>query len=291
MKKYYKTLLCLFMLTSITASVEAQTITIPDSISGWAPSWIASLNGSQAAYSNWSQGGVSSISGTASSVLSLLYREGLYGYGFRANLKYGQANIKGQGVRKTDDVLSLRNRFTYTFEEGGSVSAYGMAALETQFDRGYEYDAGPAGQDSLISNFFAPAYLTEGVGIAYNPSEFFMFQAGFALKQTFVMEDELAPVYGLAPGDNFRNEAGITTGINYENMIATNIIYVSSFSTFTNIAQSFAKTDVVWSNELVGQINNLISASFQFELRYDDDFSSDVQLKQVLSAGISVNLY
>jgi hypothetical protein len=47
----------------------------------------------------------------------------------------------------------------------------------------------------------------------------------------------------------------------------------------------------MWGNELVGKINSLISASFQFELRYDNDFSSEIQLKQVLSAGISVNLY
>ena len=291
MKKYLILLLIPFYMSIGSGFLNAQNISIPDTIIGWQPSWVASLNGSQAAYNNWSQGGVSSISGTASSVLTLLYREGQYGYGFRMNLKYGQANTRGQGVRKTDDVLSIRNRFTYTFEERGDLAAYAMASLETQFDRGYEYDAGPNGEDIYISNFFAPAYLTEGIGIAYSPSDNFMVQGGFALKQTFVMEDELAPVYGLEPGDNFRNEAGITTGINFEKEVATDIVYLSSLSTFTNVAQSLSSTDVIWSNELVGQINKIVSASFQFELRYDDDFSSDIQLKQVLSAGISVNLY
>lgn len=45
------------------------------------------------------------------------------------------------------------------------------------------------------------------------------------------------------------------------------------------------------SNELVGQINSIVSASIQFELRYDNDFSSEIRPKQVLSAGVSVNLY
>src|SRR5690554_5012219 len=174
MKKLFKNALFLFALL-ISQSAFSQTISIPDSISGWQPSWVASLNGAQAAYNNWSQGGVSSVSGTASSVLTMLFRDGQYGYGFRTNLKYGQANIKGQGVRKTDDVISVRNRFSYNFEEGGEISVYGMVAFETQFDRGYKYDAGPAGQDSLISNFFAPAYLTEGAGLAYAPSDFFQF--------------------------------------------------------------------------------------------------------------------
>lgn len=289
--KHISSKLFLFILIISTHGLMAQNISIPDSISGWQPGWVASLYGSQAAYNNWSQGGVSSISGTASSVFTLLYRDGRYGYGFRANLKYGQANIHGQGVRKTDDVLSLRNRFTYTFNDGGTLAAYAMGTLETQFDRGYEYDAGPNGEDIYISNFFAPAYLTEGAGIAYSPSDFLQFQAGLALKQTFVMQDELAPVYGLDPGDNFRNEAGLTTGLNFEKEVATDIVYIGSLSTFTNVAQSISSTDVIWSNEIVGQINRLINATFQFELRYDDDFSSEVQLKQVLSAGISVNLY
>lgn len=288
MKNFYKLSLCLLFLLS-SQTTFSQSISIPDSISGWEQSWIANLNGSQAAYNNWSQGGVSSISGTASSVLSLLYREGQYGYGFRLNLKYGQSKSGEQGVRKTDDVLSIRNRAVYDFEEEGPLSLYVKASLETQFARGYEYDE--AGEATLISDFFAPAYLSEGVGLAYQPSDNFMFEGGLALKQTFVTEDELAPVYGLEPGENFRNEAGITTGINFEKEIAEDIVYISSLETFTNVMIALNKTDVIWSNEIVGQINRLVNASFQFEMRYDDDFSSDVQVKQVLSAGISVNLY
>ncbi|MEX0720281.1 MAG: DUF3078 domain-containing protein [Balneolaceae bacterium] len=289
MKYIYKLLLSVFTFLLLSQSSFSQNISIPDSIENWQQSWVASLNGSQAAYNNWSQGGVSSVSGTASSVLSLLYRDGQYGYGFRLNLKYGQSKSGEQGVRKTDDVISIRNRAVYDFEEDGPLSVYAKASLETQFARGYEYDE--EGEATLISDFFAPAYFSEGVGLAYQPSDDFMFEGGLALKQTVVLEEELAPVYGLEPDNNIRNEAGITTGINFEKEIFEDIVYLSSLQTFTNVMIALDKTDVIWSNELVGQINRIVSASFQFELRYDDDFSSEVQLKQVLSAGISVNLY
>ena len=48
---------------------------------------------------------------------------------------------------------------------------------------------------------------------------------------------------------------------------------------------------VLPDNEIVGEINKTVHASCQFELKYDDDFSSQIQLKQVLSAGISLNFY
>jgi hypothetical protein len=286
-----KATLSILILLFVAANVSAQTISVSDTLNGWDQKWVASLNGSQAAYSNWSQGGVSSLSGTGSSVFSLLYRDGKFAYGFRTNLKYGQSRSGGQGVRKTDDLISIGNRFTYTFEEDGTLSAYGVVGFKTQFDRGFDYDAKVAGGDSLISNFMAPAYLNEGIGLAYAPNQSFIFEAGLGLKQTIINDGDLAPNYGLDQGDTFRSEGGLTTGINFEKQIAENIIYSSNLETFTNFLIPISETDVAWGNELVGQINNVVSASFQFELRYDNDFSSEIQLKQVLSAGLSVNLY
>ena len=125
-----KSILSLIVALFIATGTSAQTVSIPDTLNGWEQQWVASLNGSQAAYSNWSQGGVSSVSGTGSSVFTLLFRDGKFAYGFRTNLKYGQARINGDGVRKTDDLISIRNRFTYTFEEDGTLSAYGVIGFK-----------------------------------------------------------------------------------------------------------------------------------------------------------------
>lgn len=291
MRALLSSIITVLILMVCSTLATAQSISIPDTLEGWDQSWVASLNGSQAAYNNWSQGGVSSISGTGSSVFTLYYKEGQFSYGFRTNLKYGQSNIKGQGVRKTDDLISIRNRFNYAFREDGTLSGYGTINFRTQFDQGFEYATEDGQPDILISNFFAPAYLSEGVGIAYDPSPSFTFEGGLGLKQTFVSDDDLATDYGLDPGENFRSEGGLTTGINFEKEIFEDIIYASSVETFTNFLIPIDETDVFWANELIGQINSIVSASFQFELRYDNDFSSEIQLKQVLSAGVSVNLY
>lgn len=291
MLKTIKNYILLAVIMMVATPAASQSFNIPDTLAGWDQSWVASLNGSQAAYSNWAQGGVSSISGTASSVFTMKYREGLFSYGFRTNLKYGQSNVQGEGVIKTDDVIEIINRFNYRFTENGNFSGYGNINFRTQFDEGYEYSTEEGVPDEFISDLFAPAYIMEGVGVSYAPSDAFSFESGLALKQTIVTDDELKPKYGVDPDKDIRGEGGLTTGINFEQEVFENIFYSSALETFTNFLIPVSETDVKWSNEVVGQINSLVSASFQFELRYDNDFSSEIQLKQVLSAGISVSLY
>jgi hypothetical protein len=292
MKIFTKTLL-LTAITFFTAnSLQAQTIVVPDTLVGWTQTWVANLNGSQASYSNWSEGGVNTVSGAASTVYTKMYRKEQYTFGFRTNLRYGQSRIDGR-TRKSDDLISIRLRTTYDLQEDSKLAAYGAIHFRTQFADGYDYEAkmNPAGGDSLISGFFSPAYLTEGAGLEYNANPSLQLEAGLALKQTFIADGDLSPNYGLNQGDTFRSEGGLTTGISFQATVAENIQYSSNLDTFTSFTDPVSETDVFWSNELVGQINSLISASFQFEMRYDDDFSSEVQIKQVLSAGISVNLY
>jgi hypothetical protein len=271
--------------------MNAQTIVVSDTLSGWDQTWIANFNAAQASFNNWSEGGVNTVSGTASTVYTKFYRNDRFSYGFRTNLRYGQSKINGQELRKTDDLISIRNRVTYDLSEGSIYSAYGAIQFRTQFADGYEYGKASDGGDSLISAWFAPAYLTEGIGIEVTPNENIAFEAGLALKQTFVSDDALAPVYGLDQGENIRSEGGLTLGASYQRKVMENVQFYTSLETFTNFLIPVSETDVFWSNEITGQINSIISALFQFELRYDNDFSSDVQLKQVFSAGITVNLY
>lgn len=274
----------------VVKSVEAQTIVVPDTLNGWEQTWIANLNGSQAAYQNWSEGGVNTLSGAASTVFTRMYRKEQYAFGFRTNLRYGQSRVAGD-TRKSDDLISIRLRSTYDLEEDSKVAAYGAIQFRTQFADGYDYEARADGGDSLISGFMSPAYLTEGAGLEYNASSKLQLEVGLALKQTFISDGDLSPNYGLPQGDTFRSEGGLTTGISFQTQVAKNIQYSSNLETFTSFVNPVSETDVFWANELVGQINSLISASFQYEMRYDNDFSSEVQIKQVLSAGISVNLY
>ncbi|MEX1063609.1 MAG: DUF3078 domain-containing protein [Balneolaceae bacterium] len=290
--KFMGAILSVCIVFSISGEIKAQELVADDTLRGWDRSWSLGLNGSQASYSNWSKGGVDNFSVVGSSEFSALYRIRSYSYGFRLLTNYGQSRLEDEGVRKTDDRLSLRNRFMYDLGGGDSkFSFFTNIHLETQFTDGYDYGAGPDGEDLLISGFMAPAYISENAGLAYVPDEHFSFEAGIGLKQTIVSDTDLSTLYGLEPGERFFNEAGFTLGINYNREIVENMIYSGYVETFSNINRSVRRTDVTFSNRLVGRINNFLNMTLQFDMIYDDDFSDEVQLSQVLSAGLSVNLF
>lgn len=266
-----------------------ETVIISDTLVGWDHSWIGSLNGAQAAYNNWSQGGVNTVSVTASMVFNALYRKDQYGYAFSTNLKYGKARIADEGTRKTDDRIAINNKFSYRFADK-RWNAFANINFSTQFDDGYDYNVPDEKGPVLISEFFAPAYFTQIAGIGYVPTNYFTAEAGLAMKQTIVLDDSLSRRYGLDVGDNFRFEPGYSVALGFENEIFKNLKLTSSIETFTNLRRHIERTDVTFANELVGTINNFLNMSFQFVMIYDDDFNRRVQVKQVLSAGVSVTL-
>lgn len=205
--------------------------------------------------------------------------------------RYGRSRIEDQGTRKTDDRLSLRNRFLYDLNEAGSnYSIFGNVNFRTQFDEGFDYGAGPDGEDILISRFMAPAYFTQSAGLAYTPADYFSAEAGLAMKQTIVTDDDLETLYGLDEGETIRNEAGVALGIDYEQEVMTDFLLSTGIETFTNVNRAISSTDLYFSSELTGRVNNYISTSLRVDLAYDDDFSDDLQVLQVFSLGVSFAL-
>jgi len=261
---------------------------VPDSLNGWGYSWTLGLNGSQAAYSNWSQGGVNTLAATGNSNFNALYKKDRFSYVFQLETRFGQTRTDGQGVRKTDDRLAVRNRFLYDLAEAHEeFKLFANINFRTQFAEGFDYEAGPNDEDILISDFMAPGYFVQNVGVAYVPTPNFMAEAGVGLVQTVVREESLSTQYGLPDGDTFRNEAGVNLKAAYSMTLADNLSWSSSVETFTNVNKSVSSTDVFFLNEITGKINSFMNASLRLDLVYDDDFSDEIQVAQVLSLGVS----
>ena len=286
MKRLLALSIIFILTTTIVHAQEAPAV--PDTLNGWTHNWTLGFNGSQAAYSNWSQGGVNNLALAGNSLYSALYRQGRFSYAYQLNTRYGQTRIDGEGVRKTDDRLSIRNRFLYDLEEENSdFKVFGNINFRTQFDEGFQYGAGPNGENILISNFMAPAYFSQNAGLAYVPTENFSFEAGLGLQQTIVRDESLSTTYGLDEGQTFKNEAGVNLSAGYSLNIATNLNLSTSVETFTSLNKSVRSTDVQFLNQVTGRINNFMNTSLRLDIIYDDDFSNEIQVAQVLSLGIS----
>lgn len=273
--------LSLFILGLIVnAPLFAQVDPIAKVPSNWKFNWVGSLNGSQAQYSNWSQGGSSSIAATASTVFEGIYKHESFGYLIRTNIKYGQTRIDWDNVQKTDDLLRITNKFDYYLKDN-RFSAFSEIDFRTQFAQGFNKDG------ILISNFFAPAFIQETAGMSFKPSPIFSSQAGLSFKQTLVSDTSLSKYYGVSSGESFRSEGGLSIVLGLKTPLFENMSYAGTLETFTNFLTSLNRTDFIFSNELNGKINSKLSTNIQFVLMYDRDFNSKVQIKQVIALGLN----
>lgn len=268
-----------------------EPFSFPDTLRGYALTWKGTLNGTQVSYNNWAKGGANSISVTASSILTLLYQKDRLHYGVRLDTRYGRARVNGNSNRKTDDRLSLRNRVLYDITNvDGVLRVYSDIHFLTQFADGFEYAKKETESDVLISGWLSPAYLTESVGLMWQVKPKFSVETGIGLKQTFVTDETLASRYGIKEGEQVRNEGGVTVGVSFEKEIMPNVNYTLGAETFSTFQGSFKETDVAISNLIVGKINSYLNMTFQFNLAYDRDFSTQLQTSQLLAAGLSVML-
>lgn len=272
------------MFVGLHAGTIDESSSKADSLSRWTKKWVISLNGSQASYTNWSQGNNNSIAATGGNMFNATYKRDRYSYDILLNLRYGQTKINGSEVRKTDDLVHFRNRVNHLLH-AKAYTAYFEVDFRTQFDAGYDKNK------VYISDFMSPGYLQETAGLGYKPVDFIQFQTGLALKQTFVADTSLSRRYGVTEGKSFRSEGGFSMGASLKKDIAKNLVLNSNVQTFTNFLQAVEHTDVMFSNELTGKINSFMNTNIQFVMMYDRDFNKQIQIKQVLAVGLSFNVF
>ncbi|MDG5767888.1 DUF3078 domain-containing protein [Balneolales bacterium ANBcel1] len=293
---------CFFLLGTSPLYAQVEPVPNPDTgnpakpaapadTSHWDIALRTSLTGSQATYRNWSQGGTDNLSLLGTVAFSGEYQKNNLLYRLGVNLRYGQTRIGDGDFVKSDDHIRIRNQFRRLFRDERFSFIFNVN-FESQFDKGYDNPVPAEGETrTMVSRFMAPAYLTETLGLRYNPDRNLRFEAGLAMKQTFVTDTDLSPRYGLNPGDSFRNEAGFSLLIGYDRRIMESIYYSGYVETFTNINKSLLSSDVLFVNEITGQINRYISANVEFSLAYNDDVTEELQIKQIVSVGISYNFF
>ena len=291
-----KSVLCV-LLSSVVVLTQAQVIRV-DSTSNWRKSFKAGLNLNQASFSdNWKGGGVNSIG-----FASLLNYKGAFqkeknSFTHEVDLLYGMVRNQGQGMRKTLD------RVYYDAKYGRALSAHwNMAAsinFLTQFAPGYNYvkDVNGVEQPNLISDVFAPAFITAAIGFEYKPNNFFKARISpFAPRLTVVRDnngrfDALDPIapYGVKVGDETRIEwYAFQLLAEFNKEIAKNITFNSRYLMYANYETLEAKTiDHRLDLNLIAKINSRVNVNIGGILLYDYDQDDEAQYSQSLNIGIA----
>ena len=278
--------------------LEIEEVVIPQStlnlkVDYWRTWTSFGINANQASFSeNWNGGGVNSIS-----VGGFLDRKSTYtkedkNFTTQLILNYGMLKNKDQLSRKSNDRIFWDNKAG--FKLSNSWSLFASLAIETQFVEGYSYYRDEEGNDTRsenpISNFMAPGYITESVGIEYTPDKTFSLRFGTGTaRQTLILDDRLVfedrKSFGVDTGKNFRNELAFQLVANLNRNLSENVNITSRYAFFANyneLGRASHRLDAT----LTSRVSRIINVSLSGILWYDKNIDEKVQTSQTLALGI-----
>ncbi|MGC9343853.1 MAG: DUF3078 domain-containing protein, partial [Bacteroidales bacterium] len=255
-----------------------------------------SVSFSQVSLYQWTAGGEPSLSGAALLNLFANYNDGEKSWENSLDLGFGlirQGRDEDAVTKKSNDRIEFSSQFGMKAAENWYYS--GLLNFRTQFAEGYNYPD----DENVISDFFAPAYMTTSVGMDYKPNEnFHIFIAPIAGKFTFVLNDSLSSNgdFGVTPGDKFRAELGGLVKVAYKVDIMENVSLMTKADFFSNYLENPQNIDVNFELLLAMKINDYLSAALSVMAIYDDDVNllqtddtigPGIQVKEVFGVGLS----
>jgi len=240
------------------------------------------LNINQLALSNWAAGGESSATGKAFANFTLIDKKKSFEQRLTGAFAFGISRFADKRIEKSDDKIDLTYSLSLNSKTQWNVTT--VATFNTQFANGYKYP----NDSTVISSFFAPAYLTLSAGYSYKTKDqnFQIFFSPLAGKVTFVMNQDLADAgsFGVrkgyfdedglwVPGENIAAAVGVNVIVNYKQPIGQNISYTTMLNTFYNYTETRdddrLRLDFNWENTLNFVISKSISTILFVHLKYD----------------------
>jgi hypothetical protein len=254
MKKFFKIVCALAFVCQIANAQKPELKNMADSLKyGW---WVkgtqigANLSGSAFSQS-WQGGGINNLGlGTVlNNKVSHFKGKGVFTNDIQFQLGFLNNMPKVNGVvqkefRKNIDRLFIDTKYSQKIHD--RLNWFAGVNLLSQFIKGRDFTKT---NKPVISNLFAPAFLSEGVGLEYKASKYLMLSFGGAtLRQTFVLDDEVFEntkkagtnkdgkatfySYGVEQGKKMLFEAGFQGVASYDRNITKNINLKARWQSF-----------------------------------------------------------
>lgn len=248
------------------------------------------LNFNQAAFSsNWKAGGVNSVAFGSILNAKANYTKSKFSWVNELELIYGRVRNEGQEFRKSNDRIFLDSKVGYQISDKWSYF-YALNFI-TQFDAGFDFTNPDA--PFLISDFFSPAFLTNGFGLQYKPNdEFALRLAPFSPRFTFVTNpniiDNVPNNYGVPEGQKVRTEwLAFQLFATYNKTFNDNLTLNARYQLFANLETLAFKTiDHRLDVTIIAKITKYVDVTFTSINVYDLDMAEGIQASQALALGI-----
>jgi hypothetical protein len=288
----------LFLIGLLVYSASSAQVIRVDSTTQWKKAFRTGLNVNQASFSsNWKAGGVNSIGFTALMNYKANFKKDRISWDNEFDFLYGMVNNAGQGYRKTLDRIYMETKYGYDINAKWSFTS--SLNFFSQFAKGYNYakDVNGVEVGTLISDFFAPAFITSAWGLQYHPVDYFKLRLSpFSPRVTIVSDnngrfnsvDPIKP-YGVLVGETTRFEwLAFQLQADFNKDIAKNLNLKWRYVMFANYETLNLETiDHRLDIGINAKVNSFISVTLGGILIYDNDQDADVQFGQAFALGIA----
>ena len=252
----------------------------------------------QTGFSDWVGGGTNNFSGTIKFDYEWEYRN--KGWDWLSNVEsaFGLAKYKNAPfARKIDDRILIQSIVGKEFTRNLSFSAF--FNFTSQIGNGYKYKKDDDNNEirELTTRIFSPAYFQIGSGFLWKKDEkLWVNYSPIASRLILVSKkftdglSENDSYFGVSPNKSSRYELGANLTFHSEGSLLENVNYKQDLKLFSNYLEDASNIDLDYLAQIEINVNPLLSTQLIFQLIYDDNAVSRLQVREVFGVGVQLKL-
>ena len=243
-------------------------------------------------------GGTNNFSGTLKFDYEWEYRD--KGWDWLTNFEsaYGLAKYKNAPfARKIDDRILIQSIVGKEFTKNLSFSAF--FNFTSQLGNGYKYKKDSNNNEirELTTRIFSPAYFQLGSGFLWKKDETLWVNYSPIATRLILVSKKFTQdltgndtYFGVLPNESSRYELGANLTFHSEGNLLENIKYKQDLKLFSNYLEDASNIDLDYLVQIEVDINPLLSTQLIFQLIYDDNAISRLQVREVFGVGVQLKL-
>ncbi|MDG2475915.1 MAG: DUF3078 domain-containing protein [Flavobacteriaceae bacterium] len=279
-----------------TINIYSQEIVEKDSL--WTTRGNVGVLFNQTGFSNWVGGGTNNFSGTIKFDYEWELKDRGWDWLTNVESAFGLAKYKNSPfARKIDDRILLQSIVGKEFTKNLSFSAF--FNFTSQIGNGYKYKKDSENNEirDLTTKIFSPAYFQIGSGFLWKKDEKIWVNYSpiasrlilVSKKFTTSLSDE-ETYFGVSQNKSSRYELGANLTFHSEGNLLENVNYKQDLKLFSNYLEDASNIDLDYLAQIDIDVNSLLSTQLIFQLIYDDNSVSRLQVREVIGVGVQLKL-
>lgn len=318
MRIYILFLACLFSCSLFAQEKPKEEKAKKDSIeTGWKSKGLLQVLFNQSAFNDeWQGGGTSNVAGSFNINHDLNYKNKKVNWDTKLIANLGLTIAKDQDfVRKTSDRFEINSIFGSKIPETKWYYS-GIINFRTQLIAGFEFfnrevldeqgEIIEIVQDRRkITDGFSPAYLQGGPGILWKESDDFKINVAPAtarfifVSRRFTRVDQndpealenYVPFFGVEANRTTRFELGASLSAYYKEELLENIVFENTLNLYSDYLENTKNVDLDYTLNVSMTVNKYITTNLAFQLIYDENAISGLQVREVLGLGLKYSFF